>query len=305
MSTSSPNSPRLPSQEKGLIPEGVKLSVLLIVLLAVVYLFYDNYSTGQATQRKINDLADQMKKLEMNGKVAEASFSDQVSSLKTDLAGTRKEVGNTQAELKKAATQIQAEGQQTKRELSKALANKADAFQVEAQVQAAKSEAAQKISQVNTEVGGVKSQVTTVKNDLESTRRDLEGTQRKLVDVGDRLTAAVAKNATELAQLRLKGEREYIEFTIPKKKESVKVEDIRLMLTKTDTKKGRFNLKIFVDDSELEKKDRLINEPIQFLVGHNHVRYEVVINWVQKNEAGGYLSIPKDKSLSAERPKGR
>jgi hypothetical protein len=55
------------------------------------------------------------------------------------------------------------------------------------------------------------------------------------------------------------------------------------------------------DDSSLEKKDRVINEPIQFLVGQNRVRYEVVINWVQKNKAGGYLSIPRDKSLSAER----
>jgi len=56
-----------------------------------------------------------------------------------------------------------------------------------------------------------------------------------------------------------------------------------------------------VDDSALEKKDRSINEPIQFLVGQNRIRYEVVVNWVQKNKAGGYLSIPKDKALSAER----
>ena len=81
------------------------------------------------------------------------------------------------------------------------------------------------------------------------------------------------------------------------------MEDIRLVLTKTDRKKGKFNIKILVDDSQLEKKDRVINEPIQFLVGQNRVRYEVVINWVEKDKAGGYLSIPKDKALSAERAK--
>ena len=48
------------------------------------------------------------------------------------------------------------------------------------------------------------------------------------------------------------------------------------------------------------RRDRTINEPVQFLVGRNRVRYEVVINWVQKDRAGGYLSIPKDKNLSAE-----
>jgi hypothetical protein len=64
-------------------------------------------------------------------------------------------------------------------------------------------------------------------------------------------------------------------------------------------------MKILVDDSQLEKKDRLVNEPIQFLVGQNRVRYEVVVNWVQKDKVGGYLSIPKDKALSSERPKNK
>jgi chromosome segregation ATPase len=311
MSTSSPNLPPPPSPEKGLIPEGLKLSLLLILILAVIYLFYDGYLSekkAQAAQKQIEHLVEQVHRLELSGKVTEAAFSNQVSSLKSDIVGTQKEVDSTQAEFKKTASQIQAEGQKTKRELSQALVTKADAShvsQVEAQVQAAKSEAENKISQVNTEVGGVKTQVSAVKNDLEATRRDLEGTQRQLVDVRDTLSAAVAKNATELAQLRLKGERDYIEFTIPKKKQLVKVEDIRLMLTDADVKKGKFSMKINVDDSQIEKKDRLVNEPMQFLVGQNRVRYEVVINWIQKDKAGGYLSIPKDKALSSERPKGK
>jgi peptidoglycan hydrolase CwlO-like protein len=311
MSTSSPNLPKSPYQETSLIPEGVKLSLLLILILAVIYLFYDSYSSGQKTQtnqKQIDHLTEKVRKLELNGKVTEAAFSNQVSSLKSDIVGTKKVVDSTQSEFKKTTSQIQAEGQKTKRELSQALVTKADASQVsqvEAQVLAAKSEAENKISQVNTEVGGVKTQVTAVKNDLEATRRDLEGTQRRLEDVHDTLNAAVAKNATELAQLRLKGERNYFEFTISKTKESTKVEDIRLMLTKVDVKKGKFSLKIFADDSQLEKKDRLINEPMQFLVGQSRVRYEVVINSVQKDKASGYLSIPKDRSLSSERLKGK
>jgi len=305
MSTLSPNLTKPPVQEKGLIPESVKLVLLLVLLLAVVYLFYDNFSSRKATQAQLEKIADQVKILENSGKMAETSFANQVSSLKSDLLGTQEAVGSTKAEFKKTAAQIQAEGQRTKHELSQALATKADTSQVEAQVQAAKSDADNKIGQVNTEVGGVKTQVVAVKTDLENTRRDLEGTQRQLVDVRDSLSAAVAKNSSELAQLRLKGERDYVEFTIPKKNEQTKVEDIRLVLTKTDAKKGKFNLKILVDDSQLEKKDRLVNEPIQFLVGQNRVRYEVVINWVQKDKVGGYLSIPKDKNLSAERPKGK
>lgn len=303
MSTFNPNQQKPALQEKPLIPEAVKLVLIVVLLLAVVYLFYDGSQQKKATQAELSKISDQISNLENTHKIGEASLTSQITTLKTDLAGAQEAVGTTKAELEKRAMQIQAEGQKTKHELSQALATKAEQSQVEAQVQAAKSDAENKISQVNTEVGGVKTQVVAVKTDLDNTRRDLEGTQRQLVDVRDSLSAAVAKNSTELSQLRLKGERDYFEFTLPKKDEQTKVEDIRLVLTKTDAKKGKFNLKIMVDDSALEKKDRVINEPIQFLVGQNRVRYEVVINWVQKNKAGGYLSIPRDKALSAERSK--
>jgi hypothetical protein len=121
------------------------------------------------------------------------------------------------------------------------------------------------------------------------------------VDVRDTLSAAVAKNSTELSQLRLKGERDYFEFSLPKKGQMTKVQDIRIILTKTDPKKGKFSLKVVVDDSQLEKKDKIINEPIPFLVGQNRIRYEIVVNSIQKDKADGYLSVPKDKALSAER----
>jgi len=303
MSTVQPNIQRPAPEEKGLIPEAVKLILILVLLLAVVYLFYDKWQTNKSNQTRLAKIAEQIQALENNQKLGESSVSNQISSLKSEIAGTTEAVGDTKAQLVKTASQIQAEGQRTKQELSKALANKADTAHVEAQVQAAKTEADSKISQVNTEVGGVKTEVTQVKTDLETTRRDLEGTQRQLVDVRDTLSAAVAKNSTELAQLRLKGERDYVEFTLPKSKQLTKVEDIRLQLTKTDPKKGKFNLRIVVDDNQLEKKDRLINEPIQFLVGQNRVRYEIVVNWVQKDQAGGYLSIPKDKALASERVK--
>ncbi len=298
MSTTNPNLQRPAPQEKGLVPEPVKLVLILLLILAVVYLFYDISYSKKVNKAQLAQMADQIRNLENANSINEASLSD----LKANIAGTQEAVGTAKAELKKTAQQIQAEGQKTKSELSKALASKADAAQVEAQVQAAKTEADGKIGQVSTEVGGVKTQVVAVRNDLESTRRDLEGTQRQLVDVRDTLSAAVAKNATELNQLRLKGERDYFEFTISKKNMATKVEDIRLVLTKTDVKKGKFNLKVLADDSQLEKKDRLINEPIQFLVGKNRVRYEVVVNWIQKDTAGGYLSVPRDKVISAERP---
>ncbi|MDR1727491.1 MAG: hypothetical protein LBT74_06130 [Acidobacteriota bacterium] len=284
--------------EKGLVPEPVKLALILILILAVAWLFYDNIRSKKAKDAEIAALAGRIAELETSHKVTEAAISNKVSSLASDL---EQAVDDTQEKVEQAAARLQEEGKKTRQELTQAISTRTQTL--EAQVQAAKAEAETKIGKVNTEVGGVKEDVVTVKADLANTRRDLEGTQRQLVDVRDSLSAAVAKNSTELAQLRLKGERDYYEFTLPDKKALVKVGDIRLQLTKTDVKKGRYNVKVYVDDSKLEKKDRMINEPVQFLVGQNRIRYEVVVNWVQKDKAGGYLSVPKDQALSAERPR--
>jgi len=298
MNTINTNLNKHASEDKSLVPEPVKLVLILVLLLLVVYLFYDNARTKKANQVQLALMEDQIRRIENNSKIGEATLTNRISDLNTNIRDTQQA---TKAELKKTAAQIQTEGQKTKRELSMALSTKAEASQVEAQVEAVKSEADSKIGQVSTEVGGVKAEVVEVRNELKIARRDQEDTQRQLLGVRDALSAAVAKNSEELNQLRLKGERDYFEFSITKKKKPIKVEDIRIELTKTDHKKGKFNLKIYVDDSKLEKKDLLINEPVQFLVGKYLVRYEIVINWVEKNKIGGYLSIPKDKMLSSER----
>ena len=290
--------PTPPAPGTGGLPEWLKTTLIIAALAGILYLWYDGYQYRQTNQAEITKLTSQLQALENKTKVGEAKMSN----LAGELDETQHAVGSTKAELKKTAQQIQSEGQRTKAELNQALSTKADASQVHEAVQAAKTEADAKIGQVSTEVGGVKTEVGAVKSDLASTKRDLEGTQRQLIDVRETLTAAVAKNAAELDVLRRKGERDYTEFELPKKNQLTKVEDIRVMLTKTDPKKGKYSLSIIVDDNKLEKKDRAINEPLQFLVGHNRLRYELVINWVQKEKAGGYLSIPKDKSLAAERP---
>ena len=291
----------VPPQQAGMIPDNVKTFVIFILVVAVGYLLFDSYQFQQKTLVELGKLNSQITVLQNLDKASTAKLLE----LKEDISGTQQDVGHTKAELKKTVQQaqaIQVEGQKAKAELNEAIATKADASQVQAQVQAAKTEAEAKIGQVSTEVGGVKTEVGVVKTDLANTKRDLEGTQRQLVDVRETLTAAVAKNSSELGELRRKGERDYIEFEIPKKNQLTKVEDIRLLLKGTDPKKGKYSLEIVVDDNKLEKKDRGINEPIQFLVGRNRVRYEVVVNWIQKDKAGGYLAIPKDKNLSADRP---
>ena len=278
---------------KSFLPEGLKTAVTLGLLVGVIYLLYDNYTYQQKTTVELATISDQIRALENRDKAGEA----RLSSLKGEISQTQQQVGTTRQELLRKASGIEADTQKAKMELNQAIATKAD----HSQVQAIKQEADTKIGAVTTEVGGVKTEVGVVKGDLATTRKDLEGTQRQLLDVNQTLTAAVAKNSTELTELRRKGERDYFEFELPKQKQPKAVEDIRLLLTKTDAKKGKYTIQVMVDDARLEKRDRTVNEPVQFLVGRNRLRYEVVVNWVQKDKVGGYLSIPKDKALAAEK----
>jgi len=289
------------TQGGGLITDGVKTVLIFALVAAVGYILLDNYRYQQKSSAELTKIGDRLLELENRNKMGDA----RIATLKGEISATQAAVGDTKAEIRKTAQQTQslhAEGQKTKEELTQALAAKADSAAVEAKVASVRSETDSKIGQVTSEVGGVRTEVKTVRTDLETTRRDLEGTQRQLVDVKDTLSAAVAKNSAELSQLRLKGEREYFEFTVPKKNQATKVEDVYLILKSADQKKGKYTMTVVVDDSRLEKKDRTINEPVQFLVGKNRIRYEVVVNWVQKDKCGGYLSYPKDKTLSAEHP---
>ena len=124
------------------------------------------------------------------------------------------------------------------------------------------------------------------------------------MDVKNVLSDQIAKNSTELSALRAKGERDFFEFDIAKGKKGVmqRVGDIRLELREADVKKQKYNIVIQVDDKSLEKKDKLVNEPQQFLVGRDGLRYEIVVNKVEKDRIRGYLSTPKDKVAAAERP---
>jgi len=47
------------------------------------------------------------------------------------------------------------------------------------------------------------------------------------------------------------------------------------------------------DDRVIEKKNRNVDEPIQFYTGRQHYLYEIVVWTVEKNKISGYLSTPK------------
>jgi len=58
-------------------------------------------------------------------------------------------------------------------------------------------------------------------------------------------------------------------------------------------KHSKFTLVVFADDKEIQKKDRTLDEPVQFYTGKDHLLYELVVNNIVKNEVQGYIATPK------------
>ena len=154
------------------------------------------------------------------------------------------------------------------------------------------------VSNVQTDVGGVK-------QDVANTRRELATTEQQLhAAIGDLgvQSGLIAKNSTQLDYLRQLGDRNYFAFTLHKGKPPVAVSTIKLRLRKADTKHSRYTLEVFSDDKQIQKKNRDLDEPLQFYSGNPPMLFEIVVNQVNRNEVSGYLSTPKAAPQPAKVP---
>lgn len=156
-------------------------------------------------------------------------------------------------------------------------------------VKDAATQANQGVVAVQTDVNSVRGDVQQTRSDLDSTRSDLKSVRG---DMGVQ-SGLIATNAKELAALREMGERNYYEFNVPKDKVVHKIGDVAIMVRSVKPKQGRFTLDVIADDQRVQKKDRTINEPVQFYVSGARQPYELVVNKVQKDRLVGYLAVPK------------
>jgi chromosome segregation ATPase len=145
------------------------------------------------------------------------------------------------------------------------------------------------LATVSTDVGNVKTDVQNTKSQLEQTIANLKRATGEL----DSHASLIATNGKELQALRELGERNYSEFTITKSKKPTRVADITVELKKADPKHNRFTIAITADDKTVEKKDRNLNEPIQFYTAKARQPDEIVVNQVGKDKIVGYLASPK------------
>jgi hypothetical protein len=241
--------------------------------------------------------ANEISSIKESSTVSTQTARRSLTSLKDELETARRQAAM-------AAGQARVEAQKHAEELAKRLQlEQSRQEQAAAQMKTELTEAVtnveksttSKITDVSTEVGHVKTEVQSAKSELEKTIQDLRRVRGDL----DGTSSLVATNGKELMALKTLGERNYFEFNITKSKEPRKVGDVAVLLKKTDPKRNRFTIELMADDKRVEKKDKNLNEPVQFYVSKARQPYEIVVNEVKKDQIVGYLATPKVQTSRA------
>ena len=199
-------------------------------------------------------------------------------------------VGLTQKQLEERSSQLSAAQKQVQRTAMAATA-------ATARVSKQTKENTEQIGAVQTDVSSVKTDVGGVKNDVATTQADLAATKGQLTRVvGDQgvMSGLIATNHDELQELKRRGERNYYEFTLQKGNNGQVVGTVKLSLKKVDVKRSKYTMYVSADDKNIEKKDKNLDEPVQFYSGKAPALYEIVVNNITKNQVQGYLSTPKN-----------
>ncbi len=269
------------SYETSSVPRWIVI-VFVIVFVLLGYLLYASYTSRTKVESDLAKARQQDLQLQAQLDQTNARIAD----MKGELQVTSQKLGLTRDELARARTLAQTIRQE----------QKASDEKLVAQIGQVQRESDAKIGQVSTDV-------TAAKGDIKATREDLEATKAKLTStIGDLgvQSGLIARNHEELETLKLLGERNIYEFDLRRTKTPTRLGPIQVILRKADPKRYKYTLTVIADDKAIEKKDKTVDEPVQFYVKGARAPYEIVVFQVAKNRVTGYLSTPKEAAPPAK-----
>jgi hypothetical protein len=276
--------------------------VICITLLAILI----------AMTHRVYVLQEHMLVLQKDVTKSQTWLVSQMSNMKTMSAMTatnsRQTAESLRAELERAKQQLQVSTGEA-RELA---LNDVHRLETQLHVQETRQQALQ--DQLNHQlldvrqktdekIGGVSDDVSSIKSEVAETKSDLRKAlfeyKRMIGDMGV-MSGLIATNNKELEALRALGDRKYSQFAIAKIKSPVQVDGVSVILRKADPFRHKFSLDIVSDDMTIAKKDKNLNEPLQFYLRNTNQPYEIVVNDLQKDQIRGYLASPKVEAARVE-----
>ena len=283
--SSSPSFLEPPPEHSG-ARTALAVGAIIALIAANIYLYVqvDHIRTDMAAVRStVASLRDATQ-------VNTASQSRHIDTLKQELDSARNQA-------KSLSSQARAEATARAEELAKEL--QAEQAKASEEISGVKQASEAASANLTAKIGDVSSDVGTVKTQLGSTQVELQKTVAQLKSVQGDLgvqSGLIATNGQELAALRRLGERNYFEFKLGRTKQRQRVGDISLLLKRADPKRNQFTIEVMADDKLTEKRDKNVNEPVQFYTSKAKQPYELVVNQVQKDLIVGYLATPKEQT---------
>jgi chromosome segregation ATPase len=268
------------------------MAVLAAAFLAIGILafVYQNAQT-EGLRRQVMAFQQDNAALRSSLSQSDSELQSALDAVRADLASARQDsssaVAKAQAAVRKHADLLAGRITQQQKEQGEQLS--AELNQVKESTSETATKLDGKLEGISTEVGTVQSDVASAKSNIEATQGEL---QRTKGDMGV-MSGLIATNSTEIQYLRDLGDRNIYQFTIAKISGMQKVGDIQVMLRKADAKRNRYTVDVRADDKLVEKRDKSINEPVQFYTARAHQPYELVVNEVGRDKVIGYLATPK------------
>jgi hypothetical protein len=277
---------------------GAKIPILFGAVVALVgaslYQFYEVRQVRADLEAAKLQLLDQISKVHETSTVSSKTNRESVDSLKSQMAEARRQAsilaGQAKLDATKHADELADKLERMQHEETAKVTEKVSAVSGEvSQVREDANSTKTRVGEVSTDLANVKTDAAATKSELEKTIADLRSTRG---DLGVQ-SGLIATNGRELAALRSLGERNYTEFRLTKEKSPRKIGDVQMRLKAADMKRNRYTIELIADDKMVEKKDKTINEPVQFMLSRATLPFEIVVNEVKKDMISGYIAAPK------------
>lgn len=284
------------SQETGPGPNWMHFIYAGLILLACVA-FYQAAQT-ETLLRRIAAQQRENTNLRKNLSRSEQEFQDSFVRFHSELTAVQQQLAQARQQAQSSSERAQAATRYADVLASKLEKKRRDQEKQQEQLSAELSkveqsadETSQRLDGISSEVGGVKDTLASVAADATKNSADLGHARGALSE----LQNGIATNTKEIQLLRNRGDRDIYEFSLSRNDGPRRIGEIQVKLDKTDEKHNTFTLEITADDKRVEKRDKTINEPVEFFVSTRPGQpCELVINEVSKHGVKGYLAAPKE-----------
>jgi hypothetical protein len=265
---------------------GWKLAVIAAGVGALgfnVYLSSRIHAVDGAANAERIALEQQITQLERRLAARETMHQSTVAALEAELERTQR-VASTQAR-----SEAKRQGESTANLIAEKQREQQDMFLGElGAVRTAADENREGLDAIRTEVSGVRGEIDQTRKGLAETGDIVLRTQDEIGLFSGRLD----EQGASLAELKRRGERETMPFTLQRSKSLTKIGDVQVRLKDANPAKNRYTVEILADDQLILQKDRYVNEPVELYVTGSERPYEIVVTKVEKGAVRGFLSRP-------------